>query len=85
MTAKEAQNVKDLRDSFMVCVFAPDIAKFRGTAWNGIQAIADLTSHMNPRRVTNTYEANRWGKIIDGHPLVNAFVESVNRRIGVNA
>lgn len=83
MSTREAQNVKDLRDSFMVCVFAPDIAKFRGTAWNSIQAISDLTSHMSPQRMTKTFDENRWAKIVNGHPFVDALVESVNRRIGI--
>ena len=36
-TDREKQNVKNLRDEFMVCYFAPDILKFRGTAWGGSQ------------------------------------------------
>ena len=68
---REKQGVKKLRDEFMVCYFAPDILKFRGTAWGTVNAMSDMITHNAPRRKTANYRENNWGRIIDGHAMLD--------------
>lgn len=64
---REKANAKKCIDEFMICYFAPDIAKFRGTAWGAINAASDFVSHNMPHRNTQKYAENNWGRIMDGH------------------
>lgn len=74
---REKENVKKLKDEFMVCYFAPDILKFRGTAWGAVNAMSDMVSHNAPRRKTANYRENNWGRIMDGHILMDKICEKV--------
>ena len=67
---EHAQNNKD---KFMACYFAPDIAKFMGTAWGAVNAMTDMVAHSTPNRQTKNYSENNWGRIMNGHPLVDEF------------
>ena len=73
-SAREKANVKQLKDEYMVCYFMPDIAKFRGTAWGAINAMADMADHNAPRRNTQNYRENNWGRIMVGHAMVDKMV-----------
>lgn len=75
---REKENVKKLKDEFMVCYFAPDILKFRGTAWGAVNAMSDMISHNSPRRKTANYRENNWGRIMDGHILMDKICEKIN-------
>ena len=75
---REKENVKKLKDEFMVCYFAPDILKFRGTAWGAVNAMSDMISHNAPRRKTASYRENNWGRIMDGHILMDKICEKIN-------
>ena len=75
---REKENVKKLKDEFMVCYFAPDILKFRGTAWGAVNAMSDMISHNAPRRKTANYRENNWGRIMDGHILMDKICEKIN-------
>lgn len=68
---RKKRNVKELKDNFMACYFAPDIAKFVGTQWGVINAMTDMVDHKIPKRATSTYAENNWGRIIDGHIIVD--------------
>lgn len=68
---REKQNIKKCKDEFMICYFAPDLAKFRNTAWGVINAASDMLSHNAPRRKTANYRENNWGRIMDGHILLD--------------
>lgn len=74
---REKENVKKLKDEFMICYFAPDILKFRGTAWGAVNAMSDMISHNAPRRKTANYRENNWGRIMDGHVLMDKICEKV--------
>lgn len=74
---REKENVKKLKDEFMVCYFAPDILKFRGTAWGAVNAMSDMISHNAPSRKTANYRENNWGRIMDGHILMDKICEKV--------
>ena len=74
---REKENVKKLKDEFMICYFAPDILKFRGTAWGAVNAMSDMISHNAPRHKTANYRENNWGRIMDGHVLMDKICEKV--------
>lgn len=76
-TDREKQNIQKLKDEYMVCYFAPDILKFRGTAWGAVNAMSDMISHNAPRRKTVNYRENNWGRIMDGHAMLDKFVSLV--------
>lgn len=79
MSQREANNVKALKDEFMICYFMPDIVKFRNTAWGVINAASDMATHNAPHRKTKDYRANNWGRVINGHPIIDGAVTAVNR------
>ena len=68
---REKNKAKKIRDEFMVCYFAPDIHKFRGTVWGAINAMSDLVTHSMPHRNTKNYAENNWGRIMDGHAMLD--------------
>ena len=76
-TDREKQNIQKLKNEYMVCYFAPDILKFRGTAWGAVNAMSDMISHNAPRRKTANYRENNWGRIMDGHAMLDKFVALV--------
>lgn len=76
-TDREKQNIQKLKNDYMVCYFAPDILKFRGTAWGAVNAMCDMISHNVPRRKTANYRENNWGRIMDGHVMMDKFVSLV--------
>lgn len=72
-TPREKAVEQKKHDDFMVCYFAPDIAKFRGTAWGAMNAMTDMVAHMEPARMTRNYKENNFMRIVDGHSVVDAF------------
>ena len=72
---QKRKNVQRMRDEFMVAYMMPDIKQFRGTAWGVINAASDML-HNEPRRKTETYDANNWSRIMVGHPLLDMIVSS---------
>lgn len=75
---REKQNVKKLKDEYMVCYFAPDILKFRGTAWGAVNAMSDMITHNAPLRKTENYRENNWGRLMDGHMLMDKMTALLN-------
>ena len=72
------KNIQRMRDEFMVAYMMPDIKQFRGTAWGVINAASDML-HNEPRRKTETYDANNWSRIMVGHPLLDMIVSSCSK------
>lgn len=70
-SARQKANIEEKKDQFMICYFAPDIERFRGTAWGVLNACADMVDHCEPARLTSNYEENRWANIMKGHPIVD--------------
>ena len=77
-TERKIRNVDMLKTGLFKCYHMPDIAKFRGTTWGGINAVADLVDHFQPARLTDTYRENNWGKIMVGHPLLDLMYKQVS-------
>ena len=82
-TEREKSNIQKCKDEFMVCYFAPDIYKFRGTAWGAINAMSDLVTHSMPHRNTKNYAANNWGRIMDGNVLMDRMARLCMARASV--
>lgn len=74
---REKKNVKSLKDEFMICYFAPDIQQFRNTAWGMVNAMSDMVTHNAPKRKTANYRENNWGRIMDGHILMDKITAAV--------
>ena len=83
MTERRKNNIKEVKDNFYVAYYMPDIAKFRDTAWGAVNAMCDMVTHTAPKRNTKDFNANRWGKIMEGHAMMDDFVARVNRKISV--
>lgn len=70
---RQKANVEKLKENYMVCYLAPDIAKFRGTAWGALNAMTDMVGHSAPNRETQNYAENRWNAIMQGRTMVDEF------------
>lgn len=66
-TERRIQNVEQQKDDFMVCMFAPDLQKFKGTAWQMVQAASDYFTHRAPKRATNNYAEKNFERVLDGN------------------
>ena len=75
---REKRNMQKCRDDIMVCYFAPDILKYQNTAYGLVNAVTDWAGHKTPLRNTKSYQENNFGRILDGHPIVDAVVEKVS-------
>ena len=80
---RKKQNVQSVKDNFYVAYFMPDILKFGESAWRAVNAMSDMVTHSTPKRNTSSYNENRWGKIMDGHVMMDQFVQLVNQKISV--
>ena len=78
-TLRKQNSMKKAKEEFMVCYLRPDIAQFLGTAWGVVNAMSDMVTHTAPRRRTNTYQENNWGRIMDGHRMLDKVAELVTR------
>ncbi len=76
-TARKIDNINTVKDNIIACYMRPDVVKFLGTKWGFINAMADMVDHTAPVRKTDTYQANNWGRIMMGHPFVDALVSQL--------
>lgn len=81
-SSRKQNTVKQLKDEFMICYFMPDLERFRGTGWGVINAMADMVDHCKPRRNTQNYAENNWGRIMDGHELVDRVTVKIADMVG---
>lgn len=70
-TPRRKANAEEMRTRFMTCMFAPDILKFKGTAWGVVQAASDFATHIAPKRMTSTYQENNFNRVLDGHIIID--------------
>lgn len=67
------ENRKLLRN----CYEEADIAQFKGTAYGIVNAAADLASHRQPTRQTDSFYENSWNSLINGHPILDNIYRKV--------
>lgn len=65
------------RTIFQKALSADDLANFRGTKWQFVNAAADMADHAQPVRMTATSRENRLSSIFAGHPLLDKAYELV--------
>lgn len=82
-TERKKKNIEDIKQSYYMCYIQPDIAKFMNTAWGAVNAMSDLVTHSTPKRNTVSFNENRWGKLMEGHAMMDQFVQLVNQKISV--
>lgn len=80
---RKKENLKKIRNDFYKCYIASDISQFFNTAYGAINAMADMVDHTPPARNSKNFEENRWGEIMNGHALLDAFTKYVNEKVCV--
>ena len=70
-TDRVKDHISAVKDGFMFCYLAPDIAKFRNTAWGVVNAASDFATHAAPKRITKNSEENRWSSIMNGNIIID--------------
>ena len=80
---RKKSNIQQIKDEFYIAYFMPDIEKFIGTAWGAINAMSDCVTHTAPKRNTTDFYKNRWGKVMEGHPMIDQFVDLVRAKVAV--
>ena len=68
---RQKANMTDKKEQFMICMFAPDILKYKGTAYQMVQAASDFATHAAPQRNTSTYQERNFNKVLEGHPIID--------------
>ena len=71
MSDRQVQNMKNNRDTFVACTIVPDLLKFKGTAYQILQAASDFATHRNPGRKTTTYKERNFSNILDGNIIID--------------
>lgn len=71
MSDRKKNNIQLAKDGIQACMLAPDLVKFLNTKWGFINAVSDWVGHANPARVTESYAENNWGRIMNGHPIMD--------------
>lgn len=74
---RKKTNIISMKENIFNKYQSADISKFKGTAWGVINAVSDFAAHTQPTRLTSTFQENNWGRIIAGHPVVDAFYKKV--------
>lgn len=74
---RKINNISQLKENLFRCYDMPDIKQYRGTAWGIINAVSDNVCHVAPNRMTSSYQENNWGKIMNGHPLLDNFYKAL--------
>lgn len=81
MTDRRKQNIENAKESFYTCYYMPDIAKFMGTQYGFINAMADFTQHIAPARKSDSYKENNFARIVvDGHPIFDNAYKAILAR-----
>ena len=70
-TDRVKRTINQKKEDFMVCMFAPDILKFKDTAWGVINAASDFSTHVAPARMTSTYQENKFNGILNGDVVID--------------
>ena len=71
------RTINKKKEDFMVCMFAPDILKFKNTAWGVINAASDYSTHGEPARMTSTYKENKFNSVLNGDVIIDKVFEKL--------
>ena len=74
---RKINNISIVKDNFVQCYNAADIAQFKGTVYGAVNAMSDLISHKVPTRASQNFYENYWDRLINGHPDLDKFYNKV--------
>lgn len=83
-TERKKRNAMEERASFQMCMFAPDILKFKGTAYQMVQAASDFATHIAPQRMTSTYKERNFDKVLNGHIVIDKTFEMMMQKMAAS-
>ena len=55
----------------MTCWDAPDLQQTEKSVFRFVNAVSDFSTHKPAKRLTNTYQENRFMKIVEGDNLID--------------
>jgi phage/plasmid-like protein (TIGR03299 family) len=70
-TQRKVTMMERQRDAVREAYKADDLANFIGTGYGVVNAVSDMISHSEPMRITDSYYGNLFGKVMEGHPLLD--------------
>ena len=70
-TEREIGNALRQREAVFQAYHADDLTNFRGTGFGVVNAVADMVSHAEPLRMTDSFYGNLFDKVTNGHPLLD--------------
>ena len=76
-SSRRINNVITLKNNFIECYNADDIAQFKGTAYGAVNAMSDLVSHKVPVRESESFYENSWNRLINGHAALDNFYAKI--------
>lgn len=77
---RKKRNAEEAKNQFMACMLAPDILQYKNTAYGVINAASDFATHATPQRITDTYREKNFGKVLDGHIIIDTvFLEMMKK------
>ena len=71
MSERKKNNIDTVKSGIIACMLAPDLVQFMNTKWGFLNAVSDYITHANPARLTDSYAENNWGRIMNGHPIMD--------------
>lgn len=75
---RRKNNVIQIKEGIFKKYEMSDVSQFKGTKWGVINAVTDFADHAVPTRLTKNFQENNWGRIINGHPLVDSFYSKLS-------
>ena len=75
---RKLKNVSEAKEAFYICYAAVDLINFLGTKYGVLNAMADLVDHKEPARDSKSYRENNFGRILQGHALLDKTYELLN-------
>ena len=70
-SARKASDIQEDRELLMICWDAPDLQQTEKSVFRFVNAVSDFSTHKPARRLTDTYQENRFMKIIEGDNLID--------------
>lgn len=73
---RRLNNIAIMKNNFIQCYNADDIAQFKGTVYGAVNAMSDFVSHKLPNRETADFYENNWNRLINGHSDLDRFYKA---------
>lgn len=78
---RRKHNIQEVKNQFMVCMFAPDILKYKNTAYGMVNAASDFATHIAPKRATGSYQENNFNRVLDGHVVIDTVFQKLMAKV----